>query len=422
MLDNVSLGMFALKKVAVGDDHSWLEKVLYEVKLLRRLAHKNLVKYNHVWLESSSLATFGPTVPCAYILQEYCNGGTLEDYVFKGHPERTDVPPEGEPSSKRDRLKRKLRLASGDLGAPAKLSLDEILSFMKDVVAGVRHLHHSGVIHRDLKPSNCLLSLSDVEGEFPTVLVSDFGEGQVEGSKRSGTGSTGTLEYCAPELLSKRDGQFCQFSKKTDMFSVGMMLHFLCFSSLPYSDAWQERGDLEALTSEVKAFSGFNLDQSNAKMNRKDIPPQIISLLEKLLSLDPDERPSADETLHILRVVSGDGDALSEEKVQEIPLERPAIDEVDGIEPQTEGDHHLNTLVVEKWRHSPLSAPRLTYWSYIKAILQQRIFWIKAIFVAIQVRLTHFFLAIPHALTAAHTTSLCAKFNHFASAHTPHWV
>ena len=71
VLDGVHLGKFACKRVPVGDDHEWLEKVLIEVQLLQTLSHQNLVSYRHVWLEDYQISSFGPSVPCAFILQQY---------------------------------------------------------------------------------------------------------------------------------------------------------------------------------------------------------------------------------------------------------------------------------------------------------------------------------------------------------------
>ncbi|ANB14655.1 protein kinase IKS1 [Sugiyamaella lignohabitans] len=344
VLDGFSLGFFALKKVAVGDDHAWLEKVLSEVNLLRMLSHPNLVRYNHVWLEVSSLSSFGPLVPCAYILQEYCNGGTLEEYMMKGRYKpgtdgESDIIPQfqrdpndrtwtkNDIKAKRDRIRRRMSQQGADgqgytdfsgrnggsMSAVvddnddeyvAELTIEEIISFMTDIVMGVKYLHQNQIIHRDLKPSNCLLCR--IPGQsLPTVLVSDFGEGQIEGLNRMGSGSTGTLEYTAPELVQTVSGRFvAQFSKKTDVFSLGMILHYLCFSRLPYSNVWQERGDLEALTGEVRQFGGFDINISNSKLHRTDLDPQLLALVDAMVSIDPDRRPTADQVLFILGQVN----------------------------------------------------------------------------------------------------------------------
>lgn len=88
-IDGCPLGHFACKRVPVGDDHAWLEKVLIEVELLAKLSHPNLVSYRHVWLEDVKMNRFGPSVACAFILQQYCNGGDLLRYVIGDQPKQT---------------------------------------------------------------------------------------------------------------------------------------------------------------------------------------------------------------------------------------------------------------------------------------------------------------------------------------------
>ncbi|VVT45330.1 uncharacterized protein SAPINGB_P000714 [Magnusiomyces paraingens] len=364
MLDGYSLGLFALKKVPVGNDHKWLEKVLSEVHLLRLLAHPNLVSYNHMWLENSQISRFAPVVPCAFILQEYCDGGTLEDYVNNLKSDyilESSLPPKDGLSPQnpanvvaKERFRRKSEARSNRQKIPlkkmTKLTLEEILSFSRDIFSGIVHLHGAQVVHRDLKPSNCLLltpenrafnnisknsQFSSASNDFkedknkemenlinsqnsypsenhslkkmnklPTVLVSDFGEGQMEGLLRTGTGTTGTLEYCAPELIRPfSSGELAQFSKKTDMFSLGMILHFLLFSRLPYTPLLIDGADsesLEKLKKEVIDFKGFEV--SNVEF-REDIPQELYILLAKLLSIDPDERPTAIECLRVIETL-----------------------------------------------------------------------------------------------------------------------
>ncbi|PIA19345.1 kinase-like protein, partial [Coemansia reversa NRRL 1564] len=81
ILDGVYLGHYAVKKVAVGNNHQWLKRMLREVKLLESLRHPNVVEYKHSWLEMHQLTTFGPNIPCLFILMEYANGGNLQEYM-----------------------------------------------------------------------------------------------------------------------------------------------------------------------------------------------------------------------------------------------------------------------------------------------------------------------------------------------------
>ncbi|KAL4986158.1 kinase-like domain-containing protein [Aspergillus falconensis] len=291
VLDGVSLGHYACKRVPVGDDHEWLEKVLIEVQTLQHLSHQNLVSYRHVWLENAKITTFGPSVPCAFILQQYCNAGDLHNYICGSMQTSTT------PQELKERIRRRSKggpEAPLDLREPRKLHFDEIYSFFKDITSGLRYLHASGYIHRDLKPNNCLLHKTN---DGIRVLVSDFGEVQPQDAIRRSTGSTGTVSYCAPEVLRREypDGPFANFTFKSDIFSLGMILYFLCFAQLPYRNADlinEEKEDLEKLREEIMDWSGF--DQGRM---RPDLPEQLYTFLWRLLSVDPDLRPSADEVL-----------------------------------------------------------------------------------------------------------------------------
>ena len=299
VLDGVPLGHFALKRIPVGDDHEWLEKVLVEVKLLQHLSHENLVSYRHVWLEEIQITTFGPPVPCAFILQQYCNSGDLQDYILKGA--RTSMSKEQLKQRMRRRSKHEPEPPSGITG-PRKLHFEEIYAFFKDIASGLNHLHVNNYIHRDLKPNNCLLHDT---GKELRVLVSDFGEVQSENQVRQSTGATGTISYCAPEVL-RRDstGTLGNFTTKSDIFSLGMILYFLCFAKLPYrnaDDLNEENEDIDLLREEITTWAGLE-DQRSL---RPDLPDRLYKFLRRLLSLDPNHRPSAEEILQGIRTGAG---------------------------------------------------------------------------------------------------------------------
>ena len=300
VLDGVSLGHFALKRIPVGDDHEWLEKVLIEVQLLQHLSHQNLVSYRHVWLEDVQLSNFGPSVPCAFVLQQYCNKGDLLNYICRSVKTRSTT----------EDLKQRIRRQSKhepelpkDLHGPRKLSFEEIYSFFKDITSGLNHLHVNGYIHRDLKPSNCLLHET---GQEIKVLVSDFGEVQAEHMTRRSTGATGTVSFCAPEVLriEQSTGTFGNFTAKSDIFSLGMILYFLCFAQLPYRHAdtqHEENEDVDLLREEIATWSGLE-DQRSV---RPDLPDKLYRFLRRLLSLNPHDRPSAEDILQGIKTGTG---------------------------------------------------------------------------------------------------------------------
>lgn len=296
MLGNNDLGLFACKRIPVGDSPEWLRKVLIEVQTLKTLSHQNLAPYHHAWLEHSKISSFGPTVPCVFILQKYCEAGDLHKYVCGS------VQTELSPQQLKARMRRRSRGEpdpATDIAGPRKLQIEMIYSFFKDINSGLRYLHKKGLIHRDLKPSNCLLTM---EGSKLRAVVSDFGEVQSEDMIRSSTGSTGTVSYCAPEVLQRvsSDGPFGNFSYKSDIFSLGMILYFLCFATLPYVHADvinEDNEDLDMLRDEISQWPGFD----DVQRSRPELPDQVYWLLARLLALDPNKRPSAKEIFDFMK-------------------------------------------------------------------------------------------------------------------------
>jgi len=290
-----ALGQYACKRVPVGDNHLWLERVLTEVQLLQSLSHQNIVAYRHAWLEDFQLSTFGPSVPCLFILQQYCNAGDLHAYVLgTKQPE-----PNSEQLKDRARRRSKGQFDEAERShTPHSLQLDEIISLVRDITSGIHYLHSNDLIHRDLKPKNCLLHR---DNQRLRVLVSDFGETQNVGEMRNSSGATGTLSYCAPEVLvpDPGSGAFGQFTMKSDVFSLGMTVYFMCFGKVPYSCADEindENEDIDQLREEIAAWPGID-----DRRERVDLPERLYKFLKLLLSRDPSQRPSTED---ILRAVN----------------------------------------------------------------------------------------------------------------------
>lgn len=291
IIDGVSLGSFACKRIPVGNSRQYFEKVIIEVRLLQNIPHKHLVAYHWTWLEDHQPSKFGPSIPCLWILQDYCNGGDLHRHVLGPK----------ESKSATEKLKRKMRRKSkGDVTPPldirgrSRLSFEEIFSYFRDITSGLHHLHSKGYIHRDLKPSNCLLQR---DSGRTRVLISDFGEVQAAGSLRGSTGATGTISYCAPEVLQRGvDGLLGNFTTKSDIFSLGMVVFFMCFGRLPYVNAdgeSEENEDFDQLRHEIIRWTGFNEEART----RPDLPEKLYRFLKRLLSVNPEERPSTAEIL-----------------------------------------------------------------------------------------------------------------------------
>lgn len=104
-----------------------------------------------------------------------------------------------------------------------------------------------------------------------------------------------SLWYLIARLVSPA-GQFANFTTKSDVFSLGMILHFMCFGNLPYACADlrnEENENLDSLRNEILAFQG--LDERTRL--RSDLPERLYQSLKTLISPDPNVRPSAEEIL-----------------------------------------------------------------------------------------------------------------------------
>lgn len=296
VLDGVQLGKFACKRVPVGDDHEWLEKVLIEVQLLQNLSHQNLVFVPACLARRLPDQHIRPQcalrVHLAAILRRWRPARIYPRLREDDNHERSD---EGTSETK-------IKGTDGRTGRLSRTSphaLREIISFFKDITSGLNHLHANGYIHRDLKPSNCLLH-RDKYGM--KVLVSDFGEVQSANVARNSSGATGTISYCAPEVLRQErpGGPYGNFTTKSDIFSLGMIVYFMCFARLPYNNADgidEDNEDLEQLRAEISSWAGID-DEHRV---RSDLPEKLYRSLKRLLALNPDERPATEEILHVLK-------------------------------------------------------------------------------------------------------------------------
>lgn len=155
----------------------------------------------------------------------------------------------------------------------------QLLKLMRDVVAGLSHLHKFGIVHRDMKPQNVLIS-SDT---YLNAKLSDMGI-----SKRllddmsslshhaTGYGSSG---WQAPEqLLQHRQ------TRAVDLFSLGCIL-FFCITKgrHPFGNHFER--DSNIINNRVDLFLVDHL-------------PEAVDLLSQLLEPVPNMRPSAEEVYH----------------------------------------------------------------------------------------------------------------------------
>jgi serine/threonine protein kinase len=129
-----------------------------------------------------------------------------------------------------------------------------MVSYARQICAGLEYLHKKGVIHRDIKPDNILLGRDDC------VYLADFGTAEVFGeadAQRGVTGTRGTMAFLAPELLLASDavvgspradalnplGRDCSpipsagrivNGEAVDVWALGVTFYVMLYGTLPW--------------------------------------------------------------------------------------------------------------------------------------------------------------------------------------------
>ncbi|MEO8617032.1 MAG: protein kinase [Luteolibacter sp.] len=163
-------------------DAGFCEAFEAEAKAMARLNHPNLI----------GVYDFGEVNGMLFIIMEYVPGKSL---YHSAHGQAIDP---GEVN----------RLVTG-------------------ICNGLAHAHENGIIHRDIKPSNILLDLN------AQPKIGDFGLARpIERKVQEGEEIFGTPHYTAPEVVDHPQS----VDYRSDIFSVGVLLHELLTGKLPADD------------------------------------------------------------------------------------------------------------------------------------------------------------------------------------------
>jgi len=117
-----------------------------------------------------------------------------------------------------------------DLTERKDVRLTEIMDIGMQISRGLAKAHEVGIIHRDIKPQNILV---DKDGRARIV---DFGLAKLKGDiKITQAGSTlGTVSYMSPE-----QAQGEEVDRRSDIFSLGVMLYEMITGRLPFQGEHQ---------------------------------------------------------------------------------------------------------------------------------------------------------------------------------------
>ncbi|KAI7894438.1 kinase-like domain-containing protein [Mucor mucedo] len=144
---------------------------------------------------------------------------------------------------------------------------NEIQRIFYQVACAVKHLHQHKIVHRDIKDENIIL---DQEGKIHLI---DFGCATYYKKDRKFDTFTGTLEYCAPEVLKGKPYE----GPPQDIWASGILLFTLIYRENPF----------------------YNIDEI---MERELRVPYVVSegsldLIKKMLDRDIEKRINIDQIL-----------------------------------------------------------------------------------------------------------------------------
>jgi eukaryotic-like serine/threonine-protein kinase len=119
--------------------------------------------------------------------------------------------------------------------AEGPMEVERAINIMIQVCGALDEAHRAGIIHRDLKPENIFLTQQGGTSDFPKVL--DFGLAKVS-EKQMGRGSMMLTQqgmvFGTPEFMSPEQTQGETLDRRSDIYSLGLILYELLTGKLPF--------------------------------------------------------------------------------------------------------------------------------------------------------------------------------------------
>lgn len=211
--------------------------LISEVNILRGLDHPNIVKYYETFEDEYYV----------HIVMEYLQGDDLYKILAQQDKE---------------------------------LEERNICDISKQLLKALSFIHKKNIVHRDIKPENILFSKKD---DYSTLKLIDFGLATSENRKKDKS-AVGSPYYMAPEIIQGK------YSTKTDMWSLGVILHLMLTGSFPF------KGDKDGGEKDI-FYHIVNSPFDSKKIDEAPFSDESKDLVKKLLVKNEDKRLSAEEAL-----------------------------------------------------------------------------------------------------------------------------
>ncbi|KNH09434.1 protein kinase [Perkinsela sp. CCAP 1560/4] len=216
----------------------FMEKLLREILVLKKLRHPNIVEYLQSFAIHSKLL----------LMMELVSGGSLQQVIDNFAPLGHEV---------------------------AKKYLIECLR-------AISFLHTQGVVHGDIKPQNILVDTNGV------CKLTDFGSSALIHETTSDGFMSGTPFYMAPEA--------CRgvVEEASDIWSFGILTYYLLTNTLPFTKEHQSVTDIHRFIYRMGNDAKFSLHIDDATISET-----AREFLRLALQKDPKKRPTATVLLEL---------------------------------------------------------------------------------------------------------------------------
>jgi serine/threonine protein kinase len=248
-IHNVPLGFQrAVKLLKPNHTRESFERFFKEFRIGAQLNHPNIIVVHHV----------GQWHGLPYIEMEKISGFSLAEIITQFAP-----------------LPNGLCTALG-------IILCKILEYLEDCTFELKKKKYKGLLHLDIKPSNILLS------ELGAIKLMDFGlatplqEPVSNGKVLSGIGSP---QYSAPEVQFGTDTP----DIRADIFSFGCILYEMISGTKTF------RGSTPESVIESRKNDGL----IPLKKIAKNVPSELIELVDRCLSFEKELRPASPEEVRL---------------------------------------------------------------------------------------------------------------------------
>ncbi|MCA9949459.1 MAG: serine/threonine protein kinase [Anaerolineales bacterium] len=227
----------------LAEDPEFIGRFQQEAKILAQLQHPHILP----------VFDYGESEGYTYIVMPFIQGGTLAD-LLHGY----------------------------------SIPLAQTTTIISQIADALDYAHNKGLIHRDIKPSNVLID------ESGNCLLTDFGIAKLFSSTSKFTSTGGIIG--TPNYMSPEQGQGHKTDKRSDVYSLGVMLYELVTGRVPYTAETPIATVIKHMLDPLPAPRQIN----------SAIPESVEQVILRALAKDPVNRfPTAGDLATALQAATG---------------------------------------------------------------------------------------------------------------------